>query len=71
MRIQQWFTEPTEARRTIQLSASDHSSICQSALYGKIVFPAGEAESLFGKRLDLFEDQRPGGDQALTDSMPD
>ncbi|MFE1444088.1 hypothetical protein [Streptomyces sp. NPDC058739] len=71
MRIQQWYTEPTEARRTIQLSASDHSSICQCALYGKIVFPTGEAESLFGKKLDLFEDQRPGGDHALKDSTPD
>ncbi|MGW2788211.1 hypothetical protein ACWC3X_44940 [Streptomyces populi] len=64
MGIQQWFTEPSKARRTIQLSASDHSSICQCALYGKIVFPTGEAESLFGKKLDLFEDQRPDGDQA-------
>ncbi|MFJ9483443.1 hypothetical protein ACIRRI_52595 [Streptomyces mirabilis] len=63
MRIQQWFTEPTEARRTIQLPASDHSLICQCALYGKIVFPAGEADTLFGKKLDMFEDQRPDEDQ--------
>ncbi|MGW0955397.1 hypothetical protein [Streptomyces sp. NPDC002545] len=71
MGIQQWFTEPTEARRTIQLSESDHSWICQCALYGKAVFPTGEAESLFGKKLDLFEDQRPGEDRPLTDSTPD
>ncbi|MFJ2736064.1 hypothetical protein [Streptomyces sp. NPDC087317] len=71
MRIQQWFTEPAEARRTIQLSESDHSLICQCALYGKIVFPTGEAETLFGKKLDMFEDQRPSGDQTLTDSTPD
>lgn len=65
MRVQQWFTEPTEARRGIKLSAPDHSSVCQLALYGKVVFPTGESEGLFGKKLDLFEEQRPGGEQAL------
>ncbi|MEV5140704.1 hypothetical protein AB0K71_22240 [Streptomyces syringium] len=64
MRIQQWFTEPTEARRAIQLSSSDHSAICQCALYGKAVFPTRETEKIFGKKLDLFEDQRQDGDQA-------
>ncbi|MFE5957027.1 hypothetical protein [Streptomyces rubiginosohelvolus] len=64
MRIRQWFTEPTEARRSIQLSSPDHSAICQCALYGKTVFPTGETEKIFGKKLDLFEDQRSSGGQA-------
>ncbi|MFH8886769.1 MULTISPECIES: hypothetical protein [Streptomyces] len=68
MRIRQWFTEPAEARRTINLSTSDDSSICQRALYGKIVFPTGETESLFGGKLDFFEDQRSGEEGPLTDS---
>ncbi|WP_406730131.1 hypothetical protein [Streptomyces sp. NBC_01794] len=63
MSIKQWFTEPTETRRALQLSASEHSLICQRALYDKIVFPTGEAEKLFGKKLDMFEDQRPDNGQ--------
>ncbi|SEM21652.1 hypothetical protein [Streptacidiphilus jiangxiensis] len=55
--VQQWFTEPTEARRELKLSAPDKSLICQHALYEKTVFPTGE--NLFGTKLDLFEDQRP------------
>ncbi|MGW2540433.1 hypothetical protein ACWC5I_06040 [Kitasatospora sp. NPDC001574] len=58
--IEQWFTEPTETRLGLKLSTSDQSLICQQALYGKSVFPTGEAEELFGKKLDFFESQRPG-----------
>ncbi|MGW6684921.1 hypothetical protein ACWGBO_34400 [[Kitasatospora] papulosa] len=71
LRIAQWFTEPTVARRTIQLSTSDRSSICQRALYGKIVFSTGETEGPFGGKLDFFEDQRAGEDHSLTDSTSD
>ncbi|MFB6507490.1 hypothetical protein ACFYXP_38130 [Streptomyces sp. NPDC002466] len=63
MAIQQWFTEPSEARRQLKLSPVEHSLICQRALYDKTVYPTGEA-SLFGTELDLFEKQRPSVDQA-------
>lgn len=71
MRIQQWFTEPTEARKSLRLSPADHSLICQYALYGKTVFPTGEKEELFGKKFDLFEDQRatPSEGQPPTDQL--
>ena len=54
--IQQWFTEPSNKRRELQLPAGSASLICQWALYGKIVFPTGE-DSPFGK-LDMFSEQR-------------
>ncbi|MEU6235410.1 hypothetical protein [Kitasatospora sp. NPDC047058] len=57
--IRQWFTEPAEARQSLKLSTADQSLICQHALYEKTVFPTGEAEALFGKKLDFFADQRP------------
>ncbi|MFF2080650.1 hypothetical protein ACFVXG_38530 [Kitasatospora sp. NPDC058162] len=57
--ISQWFTEPSETRRSLRLSASQQSLICQHALYEKTVFPTGEREELFGKKLDFFSDQRP------------
>ncbi|MFE2175819.1 hypothetical protein [Kitasatospora sp. NPDC059462] len=57
--IGQWFREPTETRLGLKLSTSDQSLICQQALYGKSVFPTGGAEELFGKKLDVFESQRP------------
>ncbi|MET7534714.1 hypothetical protein [Streptomyces goshikiensis] len=69
MAIQQWFTEPSDSRQTLNLSAADQSQICQQALYGKTVFPTGEAEAMFGKKLDFFEKQR--SDQAATDSPGD
>ncbi|WP_327166745.1 hypothetical protein [Streptomyces zaomyceticus] len=56
--IRQWFTEPTKERTGLQLSSADHSMICQYALYEKTVFSTG-SEELFGKKLDLFESQRP------------
>ncbi|MGA4946908.1 hypothetical protein [Streptomyces cinereoruber] len=59
LRIRQWFTEPTEKRTGLRLSSADCSMICQYALYEKTVFSTG-TEELFGKKLDLFEDQRPG-----------
>ncbi|MEU0311520.1 hypothetical protein [Streptomyces cyaneofuscatus] len=71
MRIKQWFAEPPKDRRTIKLSASDDSSICQRALYGKIVFSTGESEGLFGRKLDFFEDQRSGEGPPLTDPTSD
>ncbi|MFF2618986.1 hypothetical protein [Kitasatospora sp. NPDC058046] len=57
--VSQWFTEPTETRRSLRLSTSQQSLICQHALYGKTVFPTGEREKLFGEELDFFSDQRP------------
>ncbi|MFF5900125.1 hypothetical protein ACFY8O_29930 [Streptomyces argenteolus] len=71
MRIKQWFTESTEDRRRMQLPTSDHSSICQRSLYGKIVFSTGEREGLFGGKVDFCEDQRSDGDRPLTDSASD
>ncbi|MFF5924261.1 hypothetical protein ACFY8C_38980 [Streptomyces flavochromogenes] len=56
--IRQWFTEPPKERTGLQLSVADRSMICQYALYEKTVFPTGR-EELFGKKLDLFESQRP------------
>lgn len=65
MRIQQWFTEPSDARRQLQLSAVEHSLICQRALYDKIVYTTGE--ELFGKKLDMFEGQRPSENESRED----
>ncbi|QGZ53280.1 hypothetical protein GPZ77_33890 [Streptomyces sp. QHH-9511] len=58
MGIRQWFTEPSEKRIGLQLSAADRSTICQYALYEKTVFPTS-AEGPFGTKLDFFESQRP------------
>lgn len=58
--IQQWFTEPAADRQGLALSTADQSLICQHALYAKTVFPTGDADALFGKKLDVFAEQRPG-----------
>lgn len=55
--IRQWFTEPADERRSLKLTGSDSSRICQQALYGHQVFST-EDDMLGGKRLDFFEDQR-------------
>jgi hypothetical protein len=57
-KIKQWFTEPTDERRTLKLGAKTSSQICQQALYGKKVFRSPSEAELFGTKLDLFSDQR-------------
>ncbi len=71
MRSKQWFTEPSDARRSLQLRPTDHSLICQFALYGKTVFPTGETDEIFGRKFDLFEDQRaaPSDGQPPNDQL--
>ncbi|MGW3520567.1 hypothetical protein [Streptomyces hydrogenans] len=59
LRIRQWFTQPAQERTGLQLSMADRSMICQYALYEKALFST-DGEELFGKKLDFFENQRPG-----------
>lgn len=58
-KLKQWFTEPAAERQKLALDAALSSRICQRALYGRKVFPAGDEASWSDKNLDWFEDQRP------------
>ncbi|WP_329558940.1 hypothetical protein OG711_08400 [Streptomyces uncialis] len=50
--VRNWFTQPSDTRRTQSLTASQRSRVCQFARYGRTDFPAEEEKSLFGREQD-------------------
>jgi hypothetical protein len=51
------------------MSTTHQSLICQQAHYGRAVFPPPDEESVSGKKLDFFREQRP--DTHLTAAEPE
>lgn len=56
-RIRQWYTEPSDSRRSLRLQPEDAVTVCQIALWDKVAFPYRDDDGIFGK-LDYFEEQR-------------
>lgn len=54
--VQQWFVEPADERRRLELPVEACSLICETALYGRSTF--ARRTSIGGISFDLFKDQR-------------